>query len=98
MTALVAVIHALRIASARTVFVDPRERGGRNAAASPRPSSPHVLRQSTPCRMVLDGFSWILATSARLSGSVFVDRLHGVDSTRFGTLANDPGHEEGSTP
>jgi hypothetical protein len=41
---------------------------------------------------------WMAVTSTRLSGSVFVDRVHGIDSTRFGTLANDPGHEEGSTP
>lgn len=36
----------------------------------------------------------MLATSARLSGSILLYKAHGIDSTRVQTFGDDPGHEE----
>src|SRR5690554_6749940 len=62
-----------------------RGRGGKRQLAAS--SSSHSLPSAVIARFM-----------PRLSGLVLMDRLHGVDSTRFRALAGVLGHEKGSTP
>src|SRR5258708_16121549 len=67
-----------------------RSLAGGSGCASNRESP---RRTGKACPRVKSPGAWMAVTSTQLSGSVFVDRAHGVDSTQPRTSASIPGHE-----